>query len=95
MYGLAGLLALECLQLLPVARILWSPLARGDTQGFDLRNALAAAILMAAIDNLLNGSMILPLLLVIGGLSTQTVAASAAAPKTPQRATTAPTRRRA
>jgi hypothetical protein len=95
MYGLAGLLALECLQLLPVARILGSPLARGDTQAFDLRSALAAAILMSAIDNLLNGSMILPLLLVIGGLSTQTVAAAAAAPKTPYRATTAPTRRRA
>ena len=95
MYGLAGLLALECLQLLPVARILASPLARRDTQAFDLRYALAAAILMAAIDNLLNGSMILPLLLVIGGLSTQTVAAAAAAPKTPHRATTAATRRRA
>ncbi len=100
MYGLAGLLALECLQLLPIARILGSPLAgsrlaRGDTQAFDLRSALAAAILMSAIDNLLNGSMILPLLLVVGGLSTQTVAAAAAAPKTPRRATTAPTRRRA
>jgi hypothetical protein len=100
MYGLAGLLALECLQLLPVARILGSPLAgsklaRGDTQAFDLRSALAAAILMSAIDNLLNGSMILPLLLVIGGLSTQTVAAAAAAPKTPYRATTTPSRRRA
>ena len=95
MYGLAGLLALEGLQLLPVARILWSPVARGDGEGFDLRNALAAAILMSAIDNLLNGSMILPLLLVIGGLSTETVAASAAAPKTPHRATAAPTRRRA
>jgi hypothetical protein len=100
MYGLAGLLALECLQLLPVARILGSrlpgsKLARGDTQAFDLRSALAAAILMSAIDNLLNGSMILPLLLVIGGLSTQTVAAAAAAPKTPYRATTAATRRRA
>jgi hypothetical protein len=101
MYGLAGLLALECLQLLPIARILGSPmaggspLARGDTQAFDLRSALAAAILMSAIDNLLNGSMILPLLLVVGGLSTQTVAAAAAAPKAPHRATTAPTRRRA
>jgi hypothetical protein len=95
LYGLAGLLALEGLQLIPVARILWSPLAGGDGEGFDLRNALAAAILMSAIDNLLNGSMILPLLLVIGGLSTQTVAVSAAAPKTSHRATTAPTRRRA
>jgi hypothetical protein len=40
----------------------------------ELRNALAAAILMSAIDNLLNGSMILPLLLVIGGLSAPDVA---------------------
>jgi hypothetical protein len=92
MYGLAGLIALECLQLLPVARILWSPLARSDTQAFDLRYALAAAILMSAIDNLLNGSMILPLLLVIGGLSTQTVAASATAAKNQHRAATTPAR---
>jgi hypothetical protein len=34
-----------------------------------LRGGLAAAILMSAIDNLMNGSMILPLLIVIGGLS--------------------------
>jgi hypothetical protein len=77
MYGLAGLLALECLQLLPIARILWSPLARGDTQAFDLRSALATAIFMSAIDNLLNGSMILPLLLVIGGLSAPAMSRSA------------------
>jgi hypothetical protein len=89
MYGLAGLIALECLQLLPVARILWSPLARSDPQAFDLRYGLAAAILMSAIDNLLNGSMILPLLLVIGGLSTQTVVAAAAAVKSRHRVATA------
>jgi hypothetical protein len=77
MYGIVGLLALECLQLLPVARIVWLPLAPGDAQGLDLRSAVAAAILMSAIDNLLNGSMILPLLLLIGGLSEQTVGASA------------------
>ena len=69
MYGMVGLLALECLQLLPVARVLWAPFARGAIEGLELRNALAAAILMSAIDNLLNGSMILPLLLLIGGLS--------------------------
>ena len=69
MYGMVGLLALECLQLLPVARVLWAPFARGALEGLELRNALAAAILMSAIDNLLNGSMILPLLLLIGGLS--------------------------
>jgi hypothetical protein len=76
MYGLAGLLALECLLLLPVARILWSPMARGDTQAFDLRNALAAAILMSTIDSLLNSSMILPLLLIIGGLSAPALSSS-------------------
>jgi hypothetical protein len=60
---------LQCLQLLPVARVLWGRHASGDIAGFDLRCALASAILMSAIDNLLNGSMILPLLLVIGGLT--------------------------
>jgi hypothetical protein len=63
MYGMVGLLALECLQLLPVGRAWWA------LEGSDLRSAFAAAILLSAIDNLLNGSMILPLLLVIGGLS--------------------------
>jgi hypothetical protein len=85
MYGLAGLLALECLQLLPIARTLWSPLARGDMEGFDLRNALAAAILMSAIDNLANGSMILPLLLVIGGLSAPATSSSRSTTNTRQR----------
>jgi hypothetical protein len=86
MYGLAGLLALECLQLLPIARTLWSPLARGDMEGFDLRNALAAAILMSAIDNLANGSMILPLLLVIGGLSAPTPSSARSTTNTRMRA---------
>ena len=77
MYGSVGLLALECLQLLPIARVLWGPFAPGDIAGFDLRGALASAILMSAIDNLMNGSMILPLLLVVGGLSTPSLAVSA------------------
>jgi hypothetical protein len=77
MYGLAGLVALECLQLVPVARILWSPHPDSDPSTLDLRNALASAILMSVIDNLLNGSMILPLLLVIGGLNAPLFAASA------------------
>ncbi len=85
MYGLAGLLALECLQLLPIARTLWSPLARGDTHVFDLRNAISAAILMSAIDNLANGSMILPLLLVIGGLSAPAMSPSRSATNARQR----------
>jgi hypothetical protein len=69
MYGIVGLLALEGLQFIPVARIVWSPLVRSETDGPDLRRALAAVILMSALDNLLNGSMILPILLLIGGLN--------------------------
>jgi hypothetical protein len=84
MYGIVGLLALECLQLLPVARVLWAPFARGSREGLELRNALAAAILMSAIDNLLNGSMILPLLLVVGGLSTPRIGLAASVTPTAQ-----------
>lgn len=69
MYGMVGLLALECLQFAPLAIAIWSPSARSDVAGHDLRFALAVVILMSAIDNLLNGSMILPLLLLAGGLS--------------------------
>jgi hypothetical protein len=70
MYGIVGLFALEGLQFIPVARIIWSPIASLDTDGSDLRRALATVILMSALDNLLNGSMILPIVLLIGGLST-------------------------
>jgi hypothetical protein len=76
MYGLAGLVALELTQLIPVARILWSADSGSDPSALDLRSALAGAILMSGVDNLLNGSMILPLLLVIGGLSAPLFAAS-------------------
>jgi hypothetical protein len=76
MYGVGGLLALESMQLAPVARILW-PHANSDPSTLDLRSALAGAILMSAIDNLLNGSMILPLLLAVGGLSAPVMVASA------------------
>jgi hypothetical protein len=77
MYGTVGLLALEGLQLLPVARVVWFPSGHGGKEGAALRSALAATILMSAIDNLLNGSMILPLLLVIGGLSAEGVTLAA------------------
>jgi hypothetical protein len=85
MYGFFGLIALECLQLLPVARVVWFPLARSDIEAFSLRHALAAAILMSAIDNLLNGAMILPLLVVIGGMSTWSSATSEVAVKVQKR----------
>jgi hypothetical protein len=70
MYGIVGLISLESLQLLPVIRALRPPGAGLDAAAFHLKSALAAALLMSAVDNLLNGSMILPLCLLIGGLST-------------------------
>lgn len=70
MYGGFGLLALEALQLAPVIRVVWFSLTRSDIEYLNLRHALAAVILMTAIDNLLNSSMILPLLLIIGGMGT-------------------------
>lgn len=76
MYGIIGLLALEALQVVPVIRAIWFPLARSDIEYLNLRHALSAAILMTTIDNLLNSSMILPLLLVIGGMSTWESAAT-------------------
>ena len=76
MYGLVGLIALESLLLLPVIRVVWFTVARSDIEDFNLRHALAAAILMSAVDGLLNSSMLLPLVLVIGGMSTWESAAS-------------------
>ncbi len=77
MYGLFGLIALEALQLIPVVRVVWFPLARSDIEDLNLRHAFVAVILMTAIDNLLNNAMILPLLLVMGGMSTWEAATSA------------------
>jgi hypothetical protein len=70
MYGLVGLVALESVLLIPVVRVVWFTVARSDIEDFNLRHALAAAILMSAVDGLLNSSMLLPLVLVIGGMST-------------------------
>jgi hypothetical protein len=69
MYGILGLLALETLQLLPVARGIFFPVARSTINAKNLRYVLAAAILMSAIDSLLNSALILPLLLAVGSLS--------------------------
>ena len=77
MYGLFGLLALEALQLIPIIRVVWFPFARSDIEDLNLRHAFVAVILMTAIDNLLNSAMILPLLLVMGGMSTWEAAAHA------------------
>jgi hypothetical protein len=68
-YGSLGLAALECLLLIPVLRAVWFPLARSDIGYMNLRHTLSAAILMSAIDSQLNSAFMLPLLVVIGGMS--------------------------
>ncbi|MBV8629386.1 MAG: hypothetical protein JOZ83_00570 [Silvibacterium sp.] len=77
MYGIFGLLALEALQIVPIVRVVWFPMARSDIEDMNLRHAFVAVVLMTAIDNLLNNSMILPLLVVMGGMSTWEAATSA------------------
>lgn len=69
MYGSVGLISLEALLLIPALRVVWFPLARSDIAYTNMRHTLSAAVLISAIDSLLNGSMILPLLLVIGGMT--------------------------
>lgn len=68
MYGLTGLAAIGLLQLLPLVRIIWLA-SDGRAETTQLRLVLAGIILMTAVDNLFNGSMILPYLLMIGALS--------------------------
>jgi len=69
MYGSVGLVSLEAVLLIPPLRAVWFPLTRSDIGYTNMRHTLSAAVLMSAIDSLLNGSIILPLLLVIGGLN--------------------------
>jgi hypothetical protein len=69
MYGSVGLISLEAVLLIPALRVVWFPLARSDIGYTNMRHTLSAAVLISAIDSLLNSSMILPLLLVIGGMT--------------------------
>jgi O-antigen ligase len=69
MYGFVGLVSLEALLLIPTLRAVWFPLTRSDIAYTNMRHTLSAAVLISAIDSLLNSSMILPLLLVIGGMT--------------------------
>lgn len=69
MYGAVGLVALESLLLIPALRAVWFPLARSDVGYTNMRHTLSAAVLISAADSLLNSSLILPLLLVIGGMT--------------------------
>jgi hypothetical protein len=70
MYGLVGLIAFGAILFLPVLRAIWKPAAGNAFSESQLRLTMAALILMVAIDNLLNGAMILPYLLIMGGLAT-------------------------
>jgi hypothetical protein len=69
MYGGVGLVSLEALLLIPALRAVWFPLARSDIGYTNMRHTLSAAVLISAIDSLLNAAIILPLLLVIGGMT--------------------------
>ena len=69
MYGSVGLLSLEALLLIPALRAVWFPLARSDIGYTNMRHTLSAAVLISAVDSLLNSALILPLLLVIGGMT--------------------------
>jgi hypothetical protein len=76
------LIAFGSILFLPVIRSVWSPVDGNYRDDSDLRRTLVALILMVALDNLLNGAMILPYLLAMGGLashrgSTVTVPTSA------------------
>ena len=69
MYGLVGLIAFGTILFLPVIRAVWTPAGGNAPNEPNPRLAMAALILMVAIDNLLNGAMILPYLLIMGGLA--------------------------
>ncbi|MGA2672909.1 MAG: hypothetical protein ABSE99_06735 [Terracidiphilus sp.] len=71
MYGLVGLVAFGLILFLPVIRASRPSAGGSDPDDATLRLALVAVILMVAFDNLLNGAMILPYLLVMGGLTTR------------------------
>jgi hypothetical protein len=69
MYGLAGLAAFGSILFLPLLRAVWSSAHESHPDQSHLRQALAGVILLVACDNLLNGAMILPYLLLMGGLA--------------------------
>ena len=69
MYGLVGLAALAAILFLPVLRTVWPSPNSGDVRESSLRLALVGLILMAAFDGLLNSALILPYLLLMGGLA--------------------------
>lgn len=79
MYGIVGLGAFASILFLPVMRASWSPPEGIGPKATQLRLALAALILMVAFDDLLNSAMILPYLLVMGGMASRSASRSAVA----------------
>jgi hypothetical protein len=73
MYGLVGLTAFGSIMFLPIIRSVWATVDGDDRDDSDIRvrRTLVALILMVALDNLLNGAMILPYLLAMGGLASR------------------------
>jgi len=71
MYGSVGLIAFGSIMFVPVIRSVSSLADGNDNDDSDLRRTFVALILMVALDNLLNGEMILPYLLVMGGLASR------------------------
>jgi hypothetical protein len=70
MYGLVGLAALGAIFFLPVLRTA-SPTAKmWNANEFALRTAIVGLTLMVAFDSLLNSALIVPYLLLMGGLAT-------------------------
>jgi hypothetical protein len=71
MYGAVGLIAFGAIVFLPLIHSGWSPVVGNDRDDSDLRRTMIALILLVALDNLLNGAMILPYLLAMGGLASR------------------------
>jgi hypothetical protein len=69
MYGAVGVVAIALLFSLPIVRAAYFSMPGAAPGLSSLLTALAALVLMSALDSLLNGAFLLPYLLVVGGLS--------------------------
>ena len=68
MYGLVGLAALGSILFLPLLRLAWPAGEDRNRIHPSLRPVLAALILIVAFDGLMNSALILPYLLILGGI---------------------------
>lgn len=69
MYGALGVLAMALILTSPIVRATCFPPPGADPELSSLLTALAMLILMSTFDSLLNGAIILPYMLIVGGLS--------------------------